>query len=144
MEETNKYQSALQEKDGINRPNPLNINKLKALKAKSKVAIDSSALAQQVIDGNRVALSQAITIIESTATKHQEIAKNIIQKCLEASKPSIRIGITGVPGVGKSTFIESFGKLLTSKGHKVAVLAVTPVVLLLKGAFWEIKLGWKL
>jgi len=77
-------------------------------------------------NGDRVALSSGITLIESQNTTHREDANLLIQKCLPLSGDSIRIGITGVPGVGKSTFIESFGKILTDKGFKVAVLAVDP------------------
>ncbi len=64
--------------------------------------------------------------MESTAQKHQQQAKEIIEACLPHANKSIRIGITGVPGVGKSTFIEQFGKLITQKNHKVGVLAVDP------------------
>ena len=79
-----------------------------------------------IINGNRVILSKAITIIESNLENDKKLAKDIIQNILHKSGNSIRIGITGVPGVGKSTFIESFGKLLISKGHKVAVLSIDP------------------
>lgn len=72
------------------------------------------------------ALSKAITLVESHHAKHREEAEKLIKKCLPHSGQSIRIGITGVPGAGKSTFIESFGGLLASKGKKVAVLAVDP------------------
>jgi LAO/AO transport system kinase len=65
-------------------------------------------------------------MIESSRSDHQEIAQDIIEKSLPKSGRSIRIGITGVPGAGKSTFIESFGKYLCKKGHKVAVLAIDP------------------
>lgn len=71
-------------------------------------------------------LGQAITLIESSLEKHRSIAETLIEKCLPISGKSIRIGITGVPGVGKSTFIEAWGNYLTSLGHKVAVLAVDP------------------
>jgi len=71
-------------------------------------------------------LSQAITLIESSLHKHQEIAQKIIERSLPYSGKSIRIGITGVPGVGKSTFIESFGLYLSSLGKKIAVLAIDP------------------
>ena len=83
-------------------------------------------LYQQIIDGNITALSKAITLIESTLLEDEKHARKLIADCLPKSGNSIRIGITGVPGVGKSTFIEIFGKLLTSKGKKVAVLAVDP------------------
>ena len=87
-----------------------------------------------ILNQNQTALSQAITIIESTAQKHQQQAKEIIEKCLPHANDSIRIGITGVPGVGKSTFIESFGKLLIAEGKKVAVLTVDPSSSISKGS----------
>lgn len=71
-------------------------------------------------------LSQAITMVESSRSDHQQTARELVEKCLPHTGNSIRIGITGVPGVGKSTFIESFGKILTDAGHKVAVLAIDP------------------
>ena len=84
-------------------------------------------LAQQIIKGNRTALGQGITLLESTLPEHEKQAQDLITACLpHNSEKSIRIGVTGVPGVGKSTFIEAFGKLLTSQGKKVAVLAIDP------------------
>jgi len=76
--------------------------------------------------GDTIALSKVITLSESTLESEQKIAQNIITNLSEKSKKSIRIGITGVPGVGKSTFINSFGKMLTNLGKKVAVLAIDP------------------
>ncbi|MBL1279135.1 MAG: methylmalonyl Co-A mutase-associated GTPase MeaB [Fluviicola sp.] len=76
--------------------------------------------------GDRVALSTGITLVESQNPAHREDANALVQRCLKISGNSVRIGITGVPGVGKSTFIESFGKVLTGKGHQLAVLAVDP------------------
>lgn len=76
--------------------------------------------------GNREALSTCITILESTTETDREVADELIKRSLSFSENSIRIGITGVPGVGKSTFIESFGKLIADKGLKVAVLAIDP------------------
>jgi LAO/AO transport system kinase len=73
-------------------------------------------------------------LVESTNSKHQEKANEILERCLPYANNSIRIGITGVPGVGKSTFIEAFGKYLTSKGKKVAVLAVDPSSSVNKGS----------
>jgi len=83
-------------------------------------------LAQQIIDGNPTALGQGITLLESTLPEHEKQAQDLITSCLPHSGKSIRIGVTGVPGVGKSTFIEVLGKLLTSQGKKVAVLAIDP------------------
>ncbi len=75
---------------------------------------------------DRSALSAGITLIESTNPEHRLRANDLLQLCLPKSGNSIRIGITGVPGVGKSTFIEAFGKLLVAEGKKVAVLAIDP------------------
>ncbi len=79
-----------------------------------------------VLKGDRVLLSRAITIVESNLASDKLLAKDIIQKVLPKSGNSLRIGITGVPGVGKSTFIEVFGKHLIEKGHKVAILSIDP------------------
>ena len=71
-------------------------------------------------------LSQAVTLIESSLPEHQKIAQEIIEKCLPYAGKSIRVGITGVPGAGKSTFIETLGMYLIRSGHKLAVLAIDP------------------
>ncbi|QCX39939.1 methylmalonyl Co-A mutase-associated GTPase MeaB [Aureibaculum algae] len=93
---------------------------------KSKNRLNAAEYINGVLAGDRVLLSRAITIIESNLTSDKKLAKEIIQSILPNSGNSIRIGITGVPGVGKSTFIEAFGKLLISKGHKVAILSIDP------------------
>ncbi|MEC9045313.1 MAG: P-loop NTPase fold protein, partial [Pseudomonadota bacterium] len=79
-----------------------------------------------VLDCNSAILAQAITLIESLNEHHRAMADAVLNELLAHNQDSIRIGITGVPGVGKSTFIEKFGKQLTSLNHKVAVLAVDP------------------
>jgi len=79
-------------------------------------------------------LSRAITLAESSKEEHQRLASQILEKILPQTGRSIRIGITGVPGVGKSTFIETFGQLLLKHGHSVAVLAVDPSSTLSKGS----------
>lgn len=79
-----------------------------------------------ILVGNRTTLARAITLIESRAAAHQEAARSILRQCLPHAGKSIRIGITGVPGAGKSTFIEAFGSMLCAQGHKLAVLAVDP------------------
>lgn len=83
-------------------------------------------LAQQIIKGNITALGKGITLLESTLTEHEDQSQELLSECLPHSGKSIRVGVTGVPGVGKSTFIEVLGKLLTSQGKKVAVLAIDP------------------
>ncbi|HZB11707.1 MAG TPA: methylmalonyl Co-A mutase-associated GTPase MeaB [Chryseolinea sp.] len=85
-----------------------------------------SSLAEGVLQGNRMILSQAITLIESNLTEDQKLSADLLDKIIHATGKSIRIGITGVPGVGKSSFIETLGKHIISLGKKVAVLAVDP------------------
>ncbi|KEO74806.1 methylmalonyl Co-A mutase-associated GTPase MeaB [Anditalea andensis] len=79
-----------------------------------------------VLSGNRMVLSRAITLVESTLSSDQDLAEQVVNGIMGATGKAIRIGITGVPGVGKSTFIESFGQLIVQKGHRLAVLAVDP------------------
>ncbi|WP_082686866.1 methylmalonyl Co-A mutase-associated GTPase MeaB [Bacillus sp. FJAT-27445] len=93
-------------------------------KAGSKVSIDS--LAGGILTGERSSLARGITLVESNAGHHFKEAQDLLQILLPYSGKSIRIGITGVPGAGKSTFIEAFGSFLCGLGHKVAVLAVDP------------------
>jgi len=93
---------------------------------KPKNRLTPKAYIDGILDGDRVILSRAITIIESNLESDKILAKEIVQNILPNSGNSIRIGITGVPGVGKSTFIEVFGLHLVKKGHKVAILSIDP------------------
>lgn len=93
-----------------------------------------SAFVEGIRAGNRVLLSQAITLIESTRPDHQDLAQQIIEQCLPHSGKSLRIGITGTPGVGKSTFIESFGMHIIQEEKNVAVLAIDPTSQVSKGS----------
>ncbi len=88
--------------------------------------ISAKAIIKKILAGDRVSLSRAITLIESSLYKDQILAQEIIEKCLPFSGKSIRIGISGIPGVGKSTFIEALGMYLTAKDKKIAVLAIDP------------------
>src|ERR1700691_3301584 len=83
-------------------------------------------LAQGVRSGDRSLLSRAITLTESKRADHRRAAAALTQALLGATGKAIRVGITGAPGVGKSTTIDALGTMLTGKGHKVAVLAVDP------------------
>lgn len=83
-------------------------------------------LVNKVLNGDRMMLAKAITLIESNAPHHFTLAQQMLGKLLPHTGKSIRIGITGVPGAGKSTFIEQFGLLLSEQGHRVAVLAIDP------------------
>jgi LAO/AO transport system kinase len=96
------------------------------LKNKKKHSRSVQQYVDGILNGDITILSQAVTLVESSKPEHQEIAQEIIVKCLPFSGNSVRIGITGVPGVGKSTFIEAMGKYITSKGDKLAVLAIDP------------------
>ena len=96
------------------------------LKNKKKRSLSVQQFIDGILKGDIPILSQAVTLVESSKPEHQEIAQEIIVKCLPFSGNSVRIGITGVPGVGKSTFIEAMGKHITSKGNKLAVLAIDP------------------
>ena len=88
--------------------------------------IDLDALARGLLAGERAALARAITLIESAAPQHRDLAQALLGRLMPHSGRSLRIGITGVPGAGKSTFIDSFGCALTKRGKRVAVLAIDP------------------
>ena len=90
------------------------------------ISEDPQFYVQGVLNGDRRLIAKAITLIESSLAAHQRLAQTIIDLLLPYSGKAIRLGITGVPGVGKSTFIESLGTMLVKKGHRVAVLAVDP------------------
>ena len=79
-----------------------------------------------IVKGNRTLLSQAVTLIESSKSEHRQLAQEIIEKCLPLAGKSVRIGITGAPGTGKSTSIDAFGMYVIRQGHHLAVLAIDP------------------
>ncbi|WP_409297883.1 methylmalonyl Co-A mutase-associated GTPase MeaB [Peribacillus sp. SCS-26] len=93
---------------------------------KKSAGIHIDELFEGVSGGSRTMLAKAITLIESNAPHHFESAQLLLKKLGDSEQESIRIGISGVPGAGKSTFIEAFGTFLCNRGHKVAVLAVDP------------------
>jgi LAO/AO transport system kinase len=88
--------------------------------------LSTTEIIEGIFSNNIAIVSKAITIIESTKPEHRSIANKIIEGCISKNHDTTRIGITGVPGAGKSTFIEQFGNLLTGLGKKVAVLTVDP------------------
>ncbi len=118
--------SALKVNKGIEQPSSFNPEAAKLFKGSKPGLLSIEEYVEGIRSGNRTILSQAITLIESSLPSHQQLAEKIMELCLPLSGNSIRIGITGVPGVGKSTFIESLGKELTLAGHKLAVLAIDP------------------
>lgn len=124
--EKKAQKTALHEKDGIPQPESISASAMAKVLNRRKAQPDAADLITGILTGDIAALSRAITLVESTSASHLAKANEIITACLPHANQSVRIGITGVPGVGKSTFIEAFGKYLTGLGKKVAVLAVDP------------------
>ncbi|MGM0899998.1 MAG: methylmalonyl Co-A mutase-associated GTPase MeaB [Bacillota bacterium] len=104
------------------------------IKKTNRRDVDAMALAEDILEGNRISLARGITLVESNSEHHFHEAQKMLEKVLPQTGRAIRIGITGVPGAGKSTFIEAFGSFLCSKGLKVAVLAVDPTSSLTGGS----------
>ncbi len=104
----------------------INFNSVKRFREHKKKKKNVNEYVSGIINGNISLLSSAITLVESSLESHREIALNIINKCLPFSGNSIRIAVTGVPGAGKSSFIETLGVQLIKKGKRLAVLAVDP------------------
>ncbi len=124
--EKGNNKSALKVNKGIEQPSSFNPEAAKLFKDSKPGLLSIEEYVEGIRSGNRTILSKAITLIESSLPGHQQLAEKIMELCLPLSGNSIRIGITGVPGVGKSTFIEALGKELTLTGHKLAVLAIDP------------------
>jgi LAO/AO transport system kinase len=122
--------------EGVDQPSQINEEAVRKLRSGKHKPLSAEEFVEGIRAGNRTILSKAITLVESSLHAHQEKAQAIIAQCLagiqksavgsQQPASSIRIGITGVPGVGKSTFIEALGKYLTGHGHKLAVLAIDP------------------
>lgn len=119
-----EHHSALKVQEGIEQPP--NLSPYLKNSSHKKKTFHFDDYINGIKNGNRTVLSKAITLIENTLPEHQQLARQIVEACLPFSGNSIRIGITGVPGVGKSTFIESFGRIVLEKKHKLAVLAIDP------------------
>ncbi len=126
MKKEDLKKSALSVTEGVEQPPMVNLSAIKNFKKNRRKIFSGKELTEGILAGDRTMLSKAITLIESSLPEHISLAHEVINNCLPHSGNSVRIGITGVPGVGKSTFIESFGKYLTSLGHKIAVLAIDP------------------
>lgn len=134
MSKKAKTKDALHENKGVSQSEITNLSSISNIKQKRKINPTLDTLVNDLTTGNITALSRAITLIESKNPAHFEKANALLKTCLPYANKSIRIGITGVPGVGKSTFIETFGKHLISLGKKVAVLAIDPSSSISKGS----------
>ncbi len=126
MEDSKRRESALRVNSGINHPPSVNPEIFGRSGRKRRRKYSENEFVDAILAGNRTILSQAITLVESSLPEHYEMSQAIIEKCLKCDTESIRIGITGVPGAGKSTFIESFGLHIVAGGRKVAVLTIDP------------------
>ena len=128
------HESALSVQGGIEQPSQINPNLKSGVGRFKKDRLSVEKIYNGIVKGDRTLLSQGITLIESSLAKDFKEAQELIQLCLPHSGNSLRIGITGVPGVGKSTFIETFGLNLIEEGHKIAVLAIDPSSTRTKGS----------
>lgn len=126
MSKKERKESALSVSDGVPQPSSVNEHAVENFRRSRKKLPDLDEFVRGIKSGNRALLSQAITLIESALPEHQGLSQELIKRCLPLSGKSTRIGITGVPGAGKSTFIETFGRYLTGRGHHLAVLAIDP------------------
>lgn len=118
--------SALSESEGNPPSSNLNPAFIKKIRGHRTKGLSLDTIFEGITQRNHTQLSKGITLVESNLPSHQSMAGELVERCLPHSGQSIRIGITGVPGVGKSSFIEVLGGLLTQAGKKVAVLAVDP------------------
>jgi LAO/AO transport system kinase len=126
MDKKREFSSSLKVLAGISQPPNINPEVLTKSGRKKRKKYSADEFVSGILSGNRTLLSQAITLVESSLSDHYEIGQAIIEKCLPFSSRSIRIGITGVPGAGKSTFIETLGLHILKEGRRLAVLAIDP------------------
>jgi LAO/AO transport system kinase len=122
----NNQNSALTVSPGVEQPSSVDRVSLQRFLKRKRKTLTVDEYMDGILRTDRTILSQAITLIESSLPCHVRMAQDIVERCLTYSGKSMRIGITGVPGAGKSMFIEAMGGYLTSKGHKLAVLAIDP------------------
>jgi LAO/AO transport system kinase len=121
-----KKESALNVMKGVKTPSSTDKKSAEKFLEKKKRSFNVAEIVKGILVRNISILSTAITLVESNLSKHRLIANQIIEKCLPYSGNSVRVGITGVPGAGKSTFIETLGTYLIKQNHKLAVLAIDP------------------
>lgn len=124
--ENNPEFKGLKVNEGIEQPESVSKDSVARFLKKNRKLLSVHEYVNGILTGDITLLSKAVTLVESSNPKHQQLAQEIITSCLPYSGKSIRVGITGVPGVGKSTFIEALGKYITNGFGKLAVLAIDP------------------
>ena len=130
-----KKESALSVAPGVAQPPAINAALVKKLGARRAKAPSKEQIVAGILKGDRIVLSRAITLVESSRLEDQRLAEEIVEACLSSSGNSVRVGVTGVPGVGKSSLIEVLGiHLVDDLGRKVAVLAIDPSSQVSKGS----------
>ncbi|WP_346857122.1 methylmalonyl Co-A mutase-associated GTPase MeaB [uncultured Draconibacterium sp.] len=125
IENSPEYEG-LKVNQGIEQPESVSNDSVKRFLKKKRNLLTANEYVAGILKGDITLLSKAVTLVESSKSEHQQLAQEIITQCLPHSGKSVRIGITGVPGVGKSTFIEALGKYITNRGERLAVLAIDP------------------
>jgi len=126
MPNRDEHQSARSYSSSPDEASTFNPNLKRQASSRSPSARSADEYVSGILEGNRVVLSQAITLLESTRPDHQETAQTVVERCLPQAGDSIRVAVTGVPGVGKSTFIEALGPALLEEDRRLAVLTVDP------------------
>lgn len=127
MDRKKETTGSLSVQKGVSQPPSINPEVMKRLRYNRRRRFTIDEYVDGILHGDRTILSQAITLVESSLPEHYDIAQSVVERCLPASSRSVRIGITGVPGAGKSTFIDTFGTMLTCLyGRRLAVLAIDP------------------
>ena len=118
---------ALSVQKGVVQPPSINPDMVIHIRKNRRRKLTADDYVDGILRGDRTILSQAITLVESNLPEHYALAQEVVERCLPASSRSVRVGITGVPGAGKSTFIDTFGTMLTRYyGRRLAVLAIDP------------------
>ncbi|MEA2043495.1 MAG: methylmalonyl Co-A mutase-associated GTPase MeaB [Bacteroidota bacterium] len=126
MQKDKNKKSALNVQKGVEQPDSINKIAAERFKLKKRKERTVDKIVEELAGGNLSALSEGITLVESSLERHREKAEKIINRCMIQTGKALKIGLTGVPGVGKSSFIETLGMWLINKGKKVAVLAIDP------------------
>jgi LAO/AO transport system kinase len=134
MSDAEGVDKSLQVRQGVAGPASINPDAARQAAARGRGLLAPETYVEGILAGDRVVLSRTITLIESTRADHQAVGQAVLERCLPHTGGAVRVGITGVPGVGKSTFIDALGMHLIDGGHRLAVLAIDPSSARTKGS----------